>query len=317
MSLTCCDCGRSIARSGTRGRNPKRCDWCRTPSRHAKNRYRPKAGEGPHLLACGWCKKSFKTARRKQKHCSPECKFQASKTCVLIGCAYSQCQNLFLVTPSQYKKGTRCCSRACKVQHARRPPSPCQNPSCGRPIPRPQQGPRRAALGQDHMKYCSRQCYYDHRFGADRPKRPSAPSRNSSSVVSPHRTSLRKKCKVLGVPHDEQCTREAVCDRDNWVCQICGVRCNRAYVIDPVSRKIDKKNAEHDHIVPLTAVGSPGNVFPNSQCLCRKCNNKKSNSSIGQLRLDLEGSIKRWESGARGRRLQNSRCSRGIRVAVL
>jgi 5-methylcytosine-specific restriction endonuclease McrA len=125
-------------------------------------------------------------------------------------------------------------------------------------------------------------------------------------------TSLRKKCKLLGVPHDPECTRQAVCERDNWICQMCGVQCEQQHPAKPLPHA-----AEHDHIVALTTPGSPGNVFPNSQCLCRTCNNKKRTRSWGQLRLDLEGSTRRWENGAQGRRQQTSRSCEAIPASVV
>lgn len=226
-----------------------------------------------------------------------------------IACANALCSKTFYVTPSSYAKGVRCCSRQCRAQHMRLPDCFCQNPACGKKIERPAQGPRSTKLGKDSRKYCSPKCYADHRWGADRPGTGWGEVGRKKAAASALATSLRKKCRLLKVPDDPECTRLAVCERDGWVCQLCGIDCNREYVIDPATRRPDDRNAEHDHIIATTAPGSPGNVFPNSQCLCRKCNNKKRASSNGQLRLDLEGSVKRWESGARGQRQRNSSSS--------
>jgi hypothetical protein len=226
---------------------------------------------------------------------------------IYITCANAKCSKSFYVTPSRYAVGTRCCSSKCRAEHMRLPDAFCQNPACGKKIEREAQGPRKTALGQDGRKYCCRECAWDHRWGSGRPQKNWSKKHLASASAGALRTSLRKKCKLLSVPFDEQCTRRAVLERDGWVCQLCKIECNREYVIDPNTRKPDPRNAEHDHIVPLTADGSPGNVFPNSQCLCRKCNNNKRARSIGQLRLDLEGSVKRWESGGLVRRQRNSR----------
>jgi hypothetical protein len=234
-----------------------------------------------------------------------------------ILCANQKCGRLFYITPSRYAVGSRCCSAKCKHEHMRLPDAFCKNPACGKKIQRQSQGPRNTALGTDGRKYCCRECAWDHRWGADRPQKDWSKKHLAASSAGALRTSLRKKCKLLNVPHDEECTRLAVLDRDQWICQCCRIKCNRKYVIDTKTRRPDPRNAEHDHIVPLTAEDSPGNVFPNSQCLCRKCNNKKRDRACGQLRLDLEGSVKRWESGARGRRLRNSRFSVAIPAAAL
>ncbi len=221
-------------------------------------------------------------------------------------CANATCGKEFTMTPSEHAKGRRCCSRQCRAQHMRHPRRLCQNPLCRKPIER-KNGARQKETGRDYGKYCCRECAWDHRWGSDRPQKNWSKKHLASASAGALRTSLRKKCKLLGVPFDEQCTRRAVLERDGWVCQLCKIDCNREYVIDPKTRKPDPLNAEHDHIVPLTADGSPGNVFPNSQCLCRKCNNSKQARSIGQLRLDLEGSVKRWESGGLVRRQRNSK----------
>lgn len=167
------------------------------------------------------------------------------------------------------------------------------------------------------MKYCNRECYFDHRYGADRPKRPSTPSQVATASAKALCTSLRKKCKTLGVPYDPECFRVAVCERDGWVCQSCGIECIKKWSYRKGTRTPDKRSAEHDHIIPLTAPKSPGNVFPNSQCLCNGCNNKKRDTADGQLRLDLEGSVQRWENEARSKRQQNSKCSEAIPAAAV
>lgn len=279
MPLTCCDCGGVIARNGTRGRNPKRCRQCRNKSKaaYAKATPRPKRKSQPAAV-----------------------------------CANEACRKAFYGRP---KKQIYCC-RKCAMQ--RFPPArACRNPRCGNLIQRHRQGHGHTSLGKDFGKYCCHKCYCDHRWGIKRPATGWSEQSRKSASASALRTSLRKKCKLLDVPDDPECTRLAVCERDGWECQLCGVACNREYVIDPITRRPDPKNAEHDHIIATTTPGSPGNVFPNSQCLCRKCNNKKRARSIGQMRLDLEGSVKRWESGARGRRRRNSKSSEAIQAAAL
>jgi 5-methylcytosine-specific restriction endonuclease McrA len=102
------------------------------------------------------------------------------------------------------------------------------------------------------------------------------------------------------VTFDPACTREAVLARDNNVCQKCYIKCNKEYRLHAKTKTPHWRNAEHDHIVPLSVPGSPGNVFENSQCLCRRCNAKKGNTPEGQLRLCLEEEA--WGNGVRVRR---------------
>lgn len=317
MSLKCCECAAEIIWHGKRGRPLKRCLPCRLSHERNRNKQRYVSRAKKHTNQCESCGKSFRTDRKQQKTCSAACRAKSKRTRFEIQCANKRCQKTFQITPSQYAKGGRCCSDKCKHEHMRLPDRFCQSPACGKKIERVSQGPRRAALGLDSQKYCCRECAWDHRWGPDRPRKDWGKKHLAAASTSSLRTSLRKKCKLLAVPHDEECTRRAVLDRDGWVCQMCHIVCNREYIMDPKTRRPDPRNAEHDHIVPLTEDGSPGNVFPNSQCLCRKCNNKKRDRSWGQLRLDLEGSVKRWESGARGRRQRNSSSSGAIQAVGL
>lgn len=270
-----------------------------------------------YQLACQNCAAVFSTTSKRQKTCSVKCRGKLQRKRVRLICANASCEKQFEVTPSVFAKGTRCCSAKCKHEHMRRPDRFCQNPACGKKITRESQGPRKTALGQDSLKYCCRECAWDHRWGADRPRKNRSKRHLAAASAGALQTSLRKKCKLLGVPYDDRCTRKAVLDRDGWVCQCCRIKCNLNYIINKKTRRPHPRNAEHDHIVPLTLKDSPGNVFPNSQCLCRKCNNKKRARRWGQLRLDLEGSVSRWENGARGRRQQNSRSCEAIPAAAL
>jgi 5-methylcytosine-specific restriction endonuclease McrA len=164
-------------------------------------------------------------------------------------------------------------------------------------------------LWKNKGKYCCPECYRDHRWGSDRPRiRRSRAARRSASEHALAR-SLRKRCKVFGVTFDPACTREAVLRRDNLRCQKCRIVCNKEYVLHPHTFTPDLRNAEHDHIVPLSVEGSPGNVFENSQCLCRGCNMAKGDTAEGQLRLCLEEEA--WGKGVRVRSQRNSRSCAG------
>jgi 5-methylcytosine-specific restriction endonuclease McrA len=158
---------------------------------------------------------------------------------------------------------------------------------------------------QNKGKYCCPECYRDHRWGNHRPRKRRGAAVRRAAGNSALATSLRKRCKVYGVTFDPACTRQAVLERDGWRCQKCRILCNKEYKLDAATKSPHWKNAEHDHIVPLSVSGSPGNVFENSQCLCRRCNCKKSDKPEGQLRLCLEEEA--WGRGVRVRRQQNSR----------
>lgn len=314
MSLACCDCGREIQRNGQRGRKPKRCRECylRAEIKRLAGRKRPRKGEGHHAHKCQQCGVTFRSCRKRQPFCSPGCCRKASRRRVFAICSRQKCGAKFETVQSKIEKGRRFCSAECRLQHKQECQPVCHNPKCGKRLGRKVTA-REKRIGRDYGKYCCRDCFYDHRWGNGRPARTSTAVEISRASRRALATSLRKKCKVLGVPDDPECTREAVCKRDNWTCQMCGVKCSKQH--NGRNRKPLWNAAEHDHMVALTTKGSPGNVFPNSQCLCRRCNNKKRTRSWGQIRLDLEGSVRRWESGARGRRQQSSRYCAATLVA--
>jgi 5-methylcytosine-specific restriction endonuclease McrA len=253
----------------------------------------------------------FRSERSRQKFCSPQCCQIASRSRFVIACANQSCGKQFEITPKRYALGSRCCSRRCRIQH-QKIVRLCQNPACRKPIKRVSNGQAAKKYGKDQGKYCCRNCYHDHRWGTNRPRKAWPVAANKAASRHALKTSLRKKCKLLGVAFDPDCTREAVCSRDKYICQECGTKCLKEWTFSRHTRRVDNKSAEHDHIVPLTVKGSPGNVFPNSQCLCRKCNNRKRDSARGQLRLDLEGSVKRWEEGGFARNQRRSRSSGAI-----
>jgi hypothetical protein len=308
MCLTCCDCGATIQRAGCRGRPPKRCGECKTRSRHATNRKRPRRGEGKHVLCCKACGVSFRSCRTKQRYCTKRCAGVARRRRVIATCERSGCGKQFETKPGRLAEGHRFCCRECSYIES----CVCQNPACGKAF-RPKWRSNSPWKGKN--KYCCRDCYADHRFGIDRPRRSRPESHVRRSSEHALARSLRARCKQFGVTFDPACTREAVLARDKNICQKCGIKCNNEYKLHPVTRTPHPRNAEHDHIIPLSVLGSPGNVFENSQCLCRKCNSQKRDTPEGQLRLCLEEEA--WGSGVRVRHQRSSKSLGETLAAVL
>lgn len=310
MSLICCDCGSAIQRRGCRGRQPKRCKSCRAVSERKRlaSRDRPQKGEGQHSHTCKHCKAVFLSCRRTQQYCSPHCSQRASRRRFVLVCQRKTCGKQFETTPRGIADGRRFCCRQCSYLE----PLVCQNPKCGREF---RMKHRTRNEWQNKGKYCCPKCYQDHRFGEHRPRRWRSRSQRRNASGHALATSLRKRCKQFDVTFDPACTRQAVLDRDGWKCQKCHIMCNKEYVLAAGTNTPDQRNAEHDHIIPLSAPGSPGNVFENSQCLCRKCNGKKRDKPDGQLRLCLEEEA--WGVGVRVRSQRNSRSSEAIPATVL
>ena len=93
---------------------------------------------------------------------------------------------------------------------------------------------------------------------------------------------LRSRCKRFGVEYDSRVNRLSVCDRDGWICAICGVK-----TIKEVNRKNPSPlEGTLDHIVPLSR-RTKGNTWDNAQCACRRCNCQKKRDRLlcCQMRL--------------------------------
>lgn len=304
-----------------RARRPKtkhvaKCVTCdksfeakRPHAKHCSQACKSKARSGyaTHAHQCLHCKKKFASPRKKQPYCSMQCARLASRKRVVATCARKACGKQFEALLHEVEQGRRFCCRECSYHE----PLACQNPKCGKQF---RMKHRTSDAWKNKGKYCCPECYSDHRWGEHRPRkrRNRAQRRNAGDYALA--TSLRKRCKQFNVTFDPACTRQAVLDRDRNVCQKCHVKCNKEYRLHPVTRSPHWKNAEHDHIVPLSIAGSLGNVFENSQCLCRRCNAKKRDTPDGQLRLRLEEGA--WGKGVRVRHQRNSRSSVGTLAAV-
>lgn len=270
--LSCQGCGVDLS-PAKRGRRPKWCGPCRLKQRACS---RPLKGQ-----TCLHCSQDFSARNAKQKYCSHDCSHAADRKRVTVRCGC--CSKPFQVTPCNLR-GRKYCSTECRAVGRQSPPCKCQH--CGKEFKRK----HRTHAWQGKNKFCSRECAWDARWGEGRPRKGGSAAAKRSWSQKTRTTTIRHRCKHYGRPCDVTCTREAVCERDGWVCQQCGIQCHKGeWRIDAATRKTDPRNAEHDHIWPLSVRGGPGNVLENSQCLCRRCNSKKRNKVGGQLRLSLTG----------------------------
>lgn len=73
--------------------------------------------------------------------------------------------------------------------------------------------------------------------------------------------------------------KEAVFERDNYTCQICGI--SRGFLEDLCPGLGDYLLLEADHIRSVKRGGS-GNDIDNLQCLCWRCNRKKGGNKTNQ-----------------------------------
>lgn len=84
--------------------------------------------------------------------------------------------------------------------------------------------------------------------------------------------------------------KEAVFERDNYTCQICGI--SRDFLEDLCPGLGDYLLLEADHIRSVKRGGS-GNDIDNLQCLCWRCNRKKGGNKTNQeVESDIDYGIK-------------------------
>jgi hypothetical protein len=286
--LKCGLCGCETTKIPRRGRPSKWCQGCLRKVRTGQSRTRKQIAKAEgrdkiHAGHCSHCHTDFLSDRRNQKYCSPQCARIGSRKKVAITCKNPACGKEFVRCEAQAANGRKYCSWGCFQSVHAAPPCTCcycKKEFKARPCSNEWQGKN---------KYCSRDCYLDDRWGKDRPSKKSSPAVVGRACRRSLATSLRKKCKHFGVPFDPACTREAVCERDGWVCQQCGIKCHKGrHRFNKRTRKTSARNAEHDHIVPLSRRDpAKGNTFDNSQCLCRRCNGRKHARGGGQMRLAL------------------------------
>lgn len=280
-NLTCQRCGSAACTVPRRGRPSRWCKDClrsvRTEQGRAR-RARAKADERdkPHLIVCNSCQVEFRS-NRKTTACAACVKrirhenFYVTVPCSACGQAHER-SRLRLTT-------TMFCSMECFRAHRAAPIVQCQH--CGKDFKRK----AHATPWHGKNKFCSQECSLTSRWGESRPRKESSPQAVQRAARRARMTTLKHRCRKYGVPFDPECTREAVCERDEWKCQECGIQCHKGpWRINRKTRKASLRNAEHDHIIPLAwGIPDKGNTFENSQCLCRKCNGRKSCKRGGQL----------------------------------
>ena len=248
---------------------------------------------------CELCGAAFTPTWKPQRFCSRACGYANRKidrglTCLHCGKAYE---------PKMYDRVTFC-SRPCALAH--------------RTAGSKREADRRRAveghgacvicggvLTRQQQKTCSRACRLEHnRLAAQR----------FNATRKPIVERVCKECGIQFIPEygdkregfcGERCLRRCykriakavrrartrgvvsesinpvkVFDRDGWRCQLCG---------KPTPK--DKRGSTHsrapelDHIIPIARGGS--HTWANVQCLCRACNQAKSDRLPGQLRLML------------------------------
>jgi len=281
MRVSACQCCGESINAGTRGPVPIKCGPCLGrrrpggPPLPKKERPRKTPEErirsdrftfvpGRIRSECGHCGKTLwicpKTFAGQDRHfCGRECRGLSDRhavphryQCVRCGKQCSMQGN-----PRHKQKGLYCsrkCAGATRSDKAKT-----------------REAMRRATVSLERLIFPSRRRLY--RVKLLRIKKEKAKRKSGN---------LRTRCKQFGVAYDSRVSRLSVCNRDGWICAICGVK-----TIKEANRERPQPlEGTLDHIIPLSK-RMKGNTWDNAQCACRRCNCQKKRDRIlcCQMRL--------------------------------
>jgi 5-methylcytosine-specific restriction endonuclease McrA len=207
------------------------------------------------MVACRRCGSTFEYERRRRSRvfCSPIC---SKRWYVESGAAraYQQKQAaLRAVAGITYKDFVKPKARTCKW--------------CG----------CNYQSFQASSVYCSKECNRAGQSAREAPNKKSA----EHHAANRRQRWYRRRARKLASPVVESVDPVAICERDGWLCWICG---------EPAPRELrgtlDKMAPEADHVVPLALGGH--HTASNMACAHKGCNMKK-----GAKLLPLEPPIRR------------------------
>lgn len=113
-------------------------------------------------------------------------------------------------------------------------------------------------------KFCSKKC---------------RPSRRKSKPKVRESRKHTSRARKYGIPRVYSINLRKVCERDKWTCRLCSQP-----ILPLLIGSNDPDAPSIDHIIPLSAKGSPGHVWNNVQLACRACNTQKG-TKYGQSEL--------------------------------
>lgn len=255
----CADCGMSICAGALR------CKPCDTAKRRARSgRYGPRS--------CVGCGVVFvpKRTRNAGRYCSRECAF-SDPAMVAENVERLRALSTALAPRREFKAMARraVAATVLSIKRAIRAanipaPTAVKCRCCGKAIPAKPSGSGR------RPNHCSLPCL-------EWSKR-----KVRKKLKVKHGRNNQDRARVRGLPVESNVGPISVCNRDGWHCRICGISTPRR-----LRGTCDWRAPEVDHIVPSSDPRSPGHVWSNVQCLCRRCNLTKASRTIGQLRISF------------------------------
>lgn len=212
-----------------------------------KDSYRNISGTntGPNRFCCMQCMKDAAAAKR------------PAKVDVFLSKPCTVCNAAFVGRASKTR-----CSKACDLAHGRMR-------TLQFVLARHRQAARVVTCEQ-----C--ECRFSPLYGASHATL-CVPCAEERARVAKRIAKMQRKALTLGVDA-ERVDPFKVFARDKWRCRLCGVS-------TPKSKRgtHDDNAPELDHIIPISKGGA--HTYLNTQCACRRCNNKKSDKAMGQLLL--------------------------------
>ena len=207
-------------------------------------------------VVCPKCGVEFDRGKGCSSYCSPECRDAAmTRRCEI-------CQRDFVATVSR----GRLCSDECRAESARQYAQK-RDEERHRAKGTVRQCKICGALfcvlyGSKQRLFCSDKCKEEQ---LRRDKRAQGGCSNT------------QRAKRLGLPR-KYFNERKILERDKWTCYLCG------QPTPPELRGTYEPNApELDHIVPLSKGGA--HIKENVACICRRCNGKKGNRTLGEMGL--------------------------------
>lgn len=282
----------SAAKPQQAGSNKPKCAECGTARSRTKPHevnvlcricYRKSVGYVPPVVRrCLWCLATYVPKDAKVRlgktggwFCSRECSFadralHGAPSGSQTRAAWANYGAKFATKTPKEIVSTVCRICACQTGRPKADacPGACQDRlarvrHCIEPVPCKFCGTKFCRLPGSYSRHCSNECQAtSDRDARKRTKRIAKGVRNA---------------RIRGV-NSEAFDPIDVLSRDRWRCQLCGVKTPKAK-----RGSIEYNAPELDHIVPLSKGG--GHTRANTQCLCRRCNQAKSDTARGQLWL--------------------------------
>lgn len=246
-----------------RGRRRKRCVTCQQAGARTKPTVYKGRKRSSRVFDCRICGKAFHPFdTSKNKYCSHSCAFEGQR----IDRGIAKAKRLE-AKPGPYSKIFLCSCRVCtKVFYSKHLRSALCSDACSKADANRravEYGASQKGVKQHNCKECG--ALFLSRYGDKRRVFCSDKCANKAS----RRVSNPKRKAKLRAAFVEKVDPFMVFDRDKWRCRMCQQPTPKTL------RGTTHDNApELDHIKPLSRGGE--HSYRNTQCLCRKCNSRKS-----------------------------------------